>query len=315
MTPRFPDGLTVFDAYGQWLFRGAKEPNRLETKVLVMLHEDTPQRRADIEAIRLAWKQATGHQSVLWSRQRRKYRSESICFCPSRAGEGWKAASASMWACAKALPDARAAPHRGAAESRRDRLRRPTSTLPPCRRGVSGRQSIALPSSASMTASAPPRRWFVPGDLNGFFGLVVDNLSILGFIAAALIGIFRFPGRGGVPAHVPRHRARRAGRQPDLHLDGAPAGGQDRSRRRHRDAAGPGCADQHRHGAAGAGPAFVGFKQQGMDEQAAAIATWQLGMASLVVMGVLKLVLSFAGDAVTRACRARACWVPSPASR
>ena len=38
-----------------------------------------------------------------------------------------------------------------------------------------------------MTASASPvRRWFVPGDLNGFFGLVVDNLSILGFIAAAL---------------------------------------------------------------------------------------------------------------------------------
>ena len=68
VTARFPDGLTVFDAYGQWLFRGAKEPNRLKTKVLVVLHEDTPQRRADIEAIRLAWKQATGHQSVLWSR-------------------------------------------------------------------------------------------------------------------------------------------------------------------------------------------------------------------------------------------------------
>ncbi|MBP3984540.1 DUF3574 domain-containing protein [Pseudoxanthomonas helianthi] len=70
VTPRFPDGLTVFDAYGQWLFRGAKEPNRLGTKVLVILHEDTPQRRADIEAIRLAWKQATGHQSVLWAQQR-----------------------------------------------------------------------------------------------------------------------------------------------------------------------------------------------------------------------------------------------------
>lgn len=68
VTPRFPDGLTVFDAYGQWLFRGAREPNRLSTKVLVILHEDTPQRRADIEAIRLAWKQATGHQSVLWAR-------------------------------------------------------------------------------------------------------------------------------------------------------------------------------------------------------------------------------------------------------
>jgi len=69
VTPRFPDGLTVFDAYGQWLFRGAKEPNRLRTKVLVVLHENTPQRRADIEAIRLAWKQATRHQSVLWSQQ------------------------------------------------------------------------------------------------------------------------------------------------------------------------------------------------------------------------------------------------------
>ena len=69
VTPRFPDGLTVFDAYGQWLFRGAKEPNRLGTKVLVILHEDTPQRSADIEAIRLAWKQATKHQSVWWSKQ------------------------------------------------------------------------------------------------------------------------------------------------------------------------------------------------------------------------------------------------------
>ena len=69
VTSRFPDGLTVFDAYGQWLFRGGKEPNRLATKVLVILHEDTPQRTADIEAIRLAWKQATKHQSVLWSKQ------------------------------------------------------------------------------------------------------------------------------------------------------------------------------------------------------------------------------------------------------
>src|SRR3546814_9678770 len=36
------------------------------------------------------------------------------------------------------------------------------------------------------------------------------------------------------------------------------------------------------------GPAFVAFKQGGMDDEAAAIATWQLGAASLVVMGVLK---------------------------
>ncbi|KRG69972.1 DUF3574 domain-containing protein [Pseudoxanthomonas dokdonensis] len=69
VTPRFPDGLTVFDAYGQWLFRGADGPERLNSKVLVILHENSPQRRADIEAIRLAWKQQTHHQSVLWSQQ------------------------------------------------------------------------------------------------------------------------------------------------------------------------------------------------------------------------------------------------------
>jgi len=67
VTPRFPDGLSVFDAYGQWLFRGRAEPNRLPSKVLVIVHENTAQRRNDIEAIRLAWKQASGHQSVLWA--------------------------------------------------------------------------------------------------------------------------------------------------------------------------------------------------------------------------------------------------------
>ena len=74
VTTRFPDGLTVFDAYGQWLFRGDPgkpdpAPNRLRTKVLVILHEGTQARRDDIEAIRLAWKQQTGHQSVLWVSQ------------------------------------------------------------------------------------------------------------------------------------------------------------------------------------------------------------------------------------------------------
>jgi AGZA family xanthine/uracil permease-like MFS transporter len=49
------------------------------------------------------------------------------------------------------------------------------------------------------------------------------------------------------------------------------------------------------------GPAFAGFGAQGLDPHAAAIATWQLGMASLVVIGTFKLILSFAGDWVARA--------------
>lgn len=68
VTRRFPDGLTVLNAYGQWLFRGREGPERLDSKVLIILHEDTAERNADIQAIRLAWKRTTGHQSVLWSR-------------------------------------------------------------------------------------------------------------------------------------------------------------------------------------------------------------------------------------------------------
>lgn len=70
VTPRFPDGLTAFDARGQWRYRDAAAPTREKTKVLVILHEDTPRHRADIEAIRDAWKQATGQESVLWSREK-----------------------------------------------------------------------------------------------------------------------------------------------------------------------------------------------------------------------------------------------------
>jgi Protein of unknown function (DUF3574) len=65
VTPRFPDGLTVLDAYGQWLTRGRETPSRLRSKVLVILHEDTPGNRASIDAIRRAWKGGTHNQSVL----------------------------------------------------------------------------------------------------------------------------------------------------------------------------------------------------------------------------------------------------------
>ena len=67
VTPLFPDGLTVFDAYGQWLNRDRDTPVRLRTKVIVILHEDSPAARAKIDAVRLAWKTKTGHLSVLLS--------------------------------------------------------------------------------------------------------------------------------------------------------------------------------------------------------------------------------------------------------
>lgn len=65
VTRRFPDGFTVLDAYGQWRDHDATGPERLATKVLVILHEDTAARRRDLAAVRLAWKRLTGDLSVL----------------------------------------------------------------------------------------------------------------------------------------------------------------------------------------------------------------------------------------------------------
>ena len=48
------------------------------------------------------------------------------------------------------------------------------------------------------------------------------------------------------------------------------------------------------------GPAFLGLKAEGMPERDAAILTWQIGMATVVMMGVLKLVLSFCGGWVQK---------------
>ncbi|RBK21124.1 hypothetical protein BRN80_09530, partial [Xanthomonas oryzae pv. oryzae] len=155
--------------------------------------------------------------------------------------------------------------------------------------------------SAPSSRPAASPRWFVAGDLNGFFGLVVDNLSILGFIAMALVGIFQFPAEVVFGRMFPgtafgvlvgnllytlmaRRLAARTGRDDvtamPLGLDAPTSIGM---------------------ALLVLGPAFAGFKAQGLDPQAAAIATWKLGMAALVVIGLLKLVLSFVGEAVTRA--------------
>ncbi|HWE86612.1 MAG TPA: DUF3574 domain-containing protein [Terracidiphilus sp.] len=65
VTPRFPSGLSVVDVYGQWLSKGKTEPERLHTKMLIILYPDSAENRAKIDAIRAAWKQMTGDESVL----------------------------------------------------------------------------------------------------------------------------------------------------------------------------------------------------------------------------------------------------------
>lgn len=151
-----------------------------------------------------------------------------------------------------------------------------------------------------MATNIATRRRFGGGDLNGVLGLVVDNLSLLAFMATALIGIFgmpadivfrrMFPGTalgvllGNLAYTWMAHRlAARTGRQDvtamPLGIDAPTTIGM---------------------ALLVLGPAFAGYRQAGMDPIAAGEATWHLGMASLVVMGVLKFVLSFFGAWVQR---------------
>jgi len=147
--------------------------------------------------------------------------------------------------------------------------------------------------------AATPRR-FGGGDLNGVLGLVVDNLSLLAFMASALVGIFgmpadlvfrkMFPGTAlgvllGNLAYtwMARRLAARTGRSDvtamPLGIDAPTSIGM---------------------ALLVLGPAFAAYRHAGMDDVAAGEATWHLGMASLVVMGLLKFVLSFFGAWVQR---------------
>ena len=138
------------------------------------------------------------------------------------------------------------------------------------------------------------------GDVNGFFGLVVDNLSILAFIATVLVGAFGFPAElvytrmfpgtalgvlvgNALYTAMAIRLARRAGRADvtamPLGLDAPTSIGM---------------------ALLVLGPAFVAFKNAGLDADAAALRTWHLGEAALIVMGVVKLVLSFFGETVRK---------------
>lgn len=66
VTPRFPEGLSVVDVYGQWRGTEAGVAVRRErSRLLVIVHADDPETSAKIDAIRDAWKKLTGEKSVL----------------------------------------------------------------------------------------------------------------------------------------------------------------------------------------------------------------------------------------------------------
>lgn len=64
LTPRFPDGLTVIDGWGQWRHGGASMVAREQTKVVVIVTPDVGQARAKLAAVADVYKQHFEQQSV-----------------------------------------------------------------------------------------------------------------------------------------------------------------------------------------------------------------------------------------------------------
>jgi hypothetical protein len=64
ITPRFKEGLTVFDARGQWL-EGSGKIARENSKVLMVIHPPGEPAEQNIEALRTRYKQQFQQESVM----------------------------------------------------------------------------------------------------------------------------------------------------------------------------------------------------------------------------------------------------------
>lgn len=140
----------------------------------------------------------------------------------------------------------------------------------------------------------------VRGDVNGFLGLAVDNLSVLALLAGVLV-------RGyGVPAAIVLGRMIPGTAfgvlVGDLLYTGLALKVGRRERRDDVTAMPFGIDTPSTIGMAllVLGPAFAHFRAAGLDASAAGFATWHLGMAATLIMGLMKLPLSFIGRSVSR---------------
>ena len=157
-----------------------------------------------------------------------------------------------------------------------------------------------LTPTAARPPAPPSYRWAARGDINAFFGLMLDNVVNLAVLAGILVAGFGFPATlvytrmfpgtafgvmfGDIVYTVMAIRlARRTGRDDvtamPLGLDAPSTIGMALTV---------------------LGPAFLVAKAR-MPTDDAAIVAWQVGMAAMVLMGVFKLIMSFFGDRVRRA--------------
>ncbi len=69
VTARFPDGLTVWEAAGQWR-RPDGRIDHEQSKVLLLVHPDTATARSAVQAVISGYRQKFEQESVLWETAR-----------------------------------------------------------------------------------------------------------------------------------------------------------------------------------------------------------------------------------------------------
>jgi AGZA family xanthine/uracil permease-like MFS transporter len=139
-----------------------------------------------------------------------------------------------------------------------------------------------------------PYRWFRSGDVNGFLGLMVDNLSVMSFVAIILLGtgypasiVFgkMFPGTAlGVMFGdlVYTWMGYRLAKETGKDVTAMPLGLDTPS------SIGVALAVLV--------PAYLKFHAAGMSPEEAGQMGWYVGMATMVNIGIIKLVCSFFGS-------------------
>ena len=69
VTKRFPDGLTVWEADGQWRSPGGTIDHE-RSKVLLLVHSDNAQARQSVQEVIASYRRVFEQQSVLWESSR-----------------------------------------------------------------------------------------------------------------------------------------------------------------------------------------------------------------------------------------------------
>ena len=151
-----------------------------------------------------------------------------------------------------------------------------------------------------MADNSKKYKWFGIGDINGFFGLMFDNLTVLSFLAGILIFVFKFPADIVYGKMFPGTAFgvlfgdivytwmafRLAKKTGNTKVTAMPLGLDTPS-------------------TIGItlvvlGPAFLGLKAEGFPERDAAMMTWYIGMATMVFIGIIKVIFSFIGHWVQK---------------